>query len=64
MNKYRKGNLPGTPEEALEMAADRDLWAKEARDRDQYGTAIEWEITASLLRFFAEHFMCDKAKES
>ena len=50
-DKYQPAQLP-TPEDALVMAAERETWAKEARERDHPGTAKEFELTALLLRFY------------
>ena len=50
--KYAKATMP-TPEEALSMAATREEWARDARERDLTGTAHEYELTALLLRFYA-----------
>jgi len=36
------------------MAAEREDWAKAARERDQPGLAREFELTALLLRFYAD----------
>ena len=48
--KYTPAVLPETAIE-LNAAADvRELWAKEARERDQPGTAREFELTALALR--------------
>jgi hypothetical protein len=49
--KYDKTVLP-TPENALLLAADREMWAREARNLDKHGTARELELTALLLRHY------------
>jgi len=51
-SKYTKATMP-TPAEALAMAATREEWARDARERDLAGTAHEYELTALLLRFYA-----------
>jgi hypothetical protein len=51
-SKYAKATMP-TPSEALAMAATREEWARDARERDLTGTAHEYELTALLLRFYA-----------
>lgn len=52
--KYTPAVLPETVA-ALNVAADmRELWAKEARERDQPGTAREFELTALALRALAQ----------
>lgn len=53
MEKYQPATLPASRTEALKMATEREFWAKEAREKDRYGTARELELTALLLRFFA-----------
>lgn len=53
MTKYEKAQLPSDAQTALEMAAMRDEWAKEALARDQYGSAREFELSALLLRQYA-----------
>ena len=55
MTKYDETKLPSTPDAALAMAADREEWARDARSRDLYGTAAEYELSALLLRFYAQH---------
>jgi hypothetical protein len=35
------------------MATEREAWASAARERDQPGSAREFELTALLLRFYA-----------
>jgi hypothetical protein len=52
--KYQPTVLP-TKDEALNMAIEREDWAKRARDRDQPGSAKEFELTALLLRFYKDH---------
>ena len=52
VNKYQPAVLP-TKRDALIMAMEREEWARAARGRDQPGTAIEFELTALLLRFYA-----------
>jgi len=49
--KYQPVELP-KPEEAIAMAKEREEWAQQARERDQYGSAREWELTALLLRHY------------
>ncbi len=51
--KYTPAVLP-SKEDAVRMASEREEWAKAAIDRDQHGSAREFELTALLLRFFAE----------
>ncbi len=53
-SKYEPAVLP-TREHALTMAEEREAWAKAARERDQPGSAREFELIALLLRFYAEH---------
>ena len=52
--KYQPAELPKTVREAEELAAEREQWAKEARDMDLPGSAREFELTAKLLRHFAQ----------
>lgn len=52
MTKYEPTTLPSKPD-ALIMADEREQWAKAARERDQPGSAKEFELTALLLRFYA-----------
>jgi hypothetical protein len=52
MSKYDAIALP-TPANALLMAAEREEWARDARERDLIGTAQEYELSALLLRFYA-----------
>ena len=54
INKYATATLP-TPDEALQMALDREQWAKQAIEQDRRGTAWEFELTALLLRYFRDH---------
>lgn len=54
IDKYTPATLP-TRDEALRMAFERKAWAKTARDQDMSGSAYEFELTALLLRFYAEH---------
>lgn len=58
--KFKSATLPSSPEEAHAMANDREAWAEEARQTDKNGSAREWELTALLLRAWAE----TKRKES
>jgi hypothetical protein len=51
--KFQKATLPLNDTVAIHMAQDREEWAKEARGRDQYGSAREFELTALLLRDWA-----------
>ena len=51
-DKYEPAALP-TREDALVMAGEREAWAKAARERDEPGSAREFELTALLLRFYA-----------
>ena len=51
--KFEKAVLPLSGTVAIHMAVVREEWAKEARSRDQYGSAREFELTASLLRDWA-----------
>jgi hypothetical protein len=39
------------------MAEEREAWAKAARERDQPGSAREFELIALLLRFYASTLM-------
>lgn len=52
MTKYDPATLP-TKQDALAMAGEREGWAVAARERDQPGSAREFELTALLLRFYA-----------
>lgn len=52
VTKYQPATLPLNGTVAVHMAQDREEWAKEARARDQYGSAREFELTALLLRKF------------
>lgn len=52
-DKYKKAELPSLAD-ATRMAEEREGWAVEARARDQYGSAREFELTALLLRAFAK----------
>ena len=54
MTKYEPAVLP-TKHDALTMATEREAWAAQARERDQPGSAREFELTALLLRFYAGH---------
>lgn len=54
--KYIKARLPASPDEAIALAVEREEWAAAARKRDQPGSAREWELTAALLRHFAQTF--------
>ena len=51
--KFQKAELPLNDMAAIHMAQDREEWAREARERDQYGSAREFELTALLLRDWA-----------
>lgn len=51
--KFEKAELPLNDTVAIHMAIEREEWAKEARARDQYGSAREFELTALLLRDWA-----------
>ncbi len=51
--KYEPAMLPN-PGVAIVMAVEREEWAKAARERDQLGSAREFELTALLLRFYAD----------
>lgn len=53
VSKYEPATLP-TRKDAITMAAEREDWAKAARERDQPGLAREFELTALLLRFYAD----------
>jgi hypothetical protein len=53
MTKYEPATLPKTKQAAIAMAADREAWAKVAREQDRLGTAKEMELMALLLRFYA-----------
>jgi hypothetical protein len=59
--KYTPAELPKAADEALTLAAEREVWAKEARDRDQPGSAREFELTAKLLRAYAAQLCLAKA---
>jgi hypothetical protein len=50
--KYQVTVLP-SKEQALLMAAFREEWARLARERDQLGSAKEFELMALLLRYYA-----------
>jgi hypothetical protein len=52
VSKYEPASLP-TRKDAVTMAAEREDWARAARERDQPGSAREFELTAMLLRFYA-----------
>lgn len=54
--KYQPAALPATAKEAIDLAEEREQWACMARNQDKPGSAREWELTALLLRFYAEHF--------
>jgi hypothetical protein len=60
LEKYKPARLPATREEALAWATERALWAKTARESDMNGSARELELTALLLRFFADRLEGDK----
>lgn len=51
--KFEKAELPFNDTVAIHMAIEREEWAAEARKRDQYGSAREFELTALLLREWA-----------
>ncbi len=51
--KYTPAILPETAVELNAAAGMRELWAKEARERDQPGSAREFELTALALRALA-----------
>lgn len=51
-SKYEPASLP-TKGDALTMAAEREAWATAARRQDRPGSAREFELTALLLRFYA-----------
>jgi hypothetical protein len=51
-SKYEPVSLP-TRKDAVAMATEREAWASAARERDQPGSAREFELTALLLRFYA-----------
>jgi hypothetical protein len=53
--KYIPAELPKDADEAIALAVEREEWAAAARDRDQPGSAREFELAAKLLRFYAEH---------
>lgn len=53
ISKYEIAQLPSR-EQALEWAAERETWAKQARENDKHGSAWEFELTALLLRAYAE----------
>lgn len=53
--KYKPVELPHSPREALSMADERIEWAVKARDNDKHGIAREFELTALLLRFYANN---------
>jgi hypothetical protein len=50
-SKYEPATLP-TRKDAV-ATTEREEWAKAARERDQPGSAREFELTALLLRFYA-----------
>lgn len=62
-SKYEPAVLP-TKEDALTMAEEREAWARAARERDQPGSAREFELTALLLRFYAEHVDAERQARS
>jgi hypothetical protein len=51
--KYTPAKLPETAEEAIALAVEREEWAAAARDKDQPGSAREFELTAKLLRAYS-----------
>ena len=53
MDKRARARLPQNAEEANAWAVQREQWAAEARDRDMLGSALEFELTAMLLRWFS-----------
>ena len=53
-SKYEPVTLPETKAAALTMAADREEWARIAYEQDRLGSTRELELTALLLRFYAE----------
>ena len=53
-DKYKHAVLPVDKQTALKLAEERELWAAEALERLQYGSAREFELTALLLRFYAD----------
>lgn len=52
-DKYQPATFPPTKEEALRLAEEREAWAKAARAIDRPGSAKEFELSALLLRFYA-----------
>ena len=52
-SKYEPATLPKTKAEALILAAEREEWARVAREQDRAGSAREIELAALLLRFYA-----------
>ena len=53
-NKYNPATMPESKDEALRLAEEREKWAQTARENDLPGSAKEFELTALLLRYFAE----------
>jgi hypothetical protein len=51
-NKYKPTVLP-LRDDAVAMAIEREEWARMAMEKDQPGSAREFELTALLLRWFA-----------
>jgi len=54
VDKYEPTCLPNSRDDAEYMATEREEWARQARDRDQFGSAKEFELTALLLRFYSK----------
>ena len=61
MNKFIPIELPLIREVAMAMAVEREEWAVQARERDLYGSAREYDLTAQLLRCLAERLPSEKA---
>jgi hypothetical protein len=57
-DKYQKATLPNDYPTANKMAEEREEWARLARSYDQHGSAYELELTALLLREWAELLFC------
>jgi hypothetical protein len=49
-HRMREKGTIMTINDLIKIAEDRELWAKEAHERDLHGSAREWELTAALAR--------------
>jgi hypothetical protein len=54
MSKYEPAKLPAGKKTAIELAKQYETFAVTARGYDRHGTAKEFELTALLLRAYAE----------